>query len=359
MDELHLDELHLGELHLGEFGLDEQLLDPFDLQHCMLCPRSCGVNRLSNERGFCNEGSEIQAARAALHFYEEPCISGTRGSGAVFFSGCNLRCVFCQNREISTGRAQKPLRAGQLSDIFLRLQEEGAHNINLVTAIHFLPQVISALNLARAQGLGIPIVYNTSGYETVESLKKLEGLIDIYLPDCKYVSSLLSKKYSGAGDYFAYCKEALREMVRQTGPPLFTDRQERRPDQESASNERFLTAKAYNDLTSYEGPLMRRGVIVRHLCLPGNKEDSKRVIRYLYETFGDQIYLSIMNQYTPMPSLSSVQKQYPELLRKLPERDYEEIVDFALSLGVENAFIQEGDTAQETFIPAFDFTGLE
>ena len=359
MDELHLDELHLGELHLGEFGLDEQLLDPFDLQHCMLCPRSCGVNRLSNERGFCNEGSEIQAARAALHFYEEPCLSGTKGSGAVFFSGCNLRCVFCQNREISTGRAQKPLRAGQLSDIFLRLQEEGAHNINLVTAVHFLPQVISALNLARAQGLGIPIVYNTSGYETVESLQKLEGLIDIYLPDCKYVSPLLSKKYSGAGDYFAYCKEALREMVRQTGPPLFTDRQERRPDQESAGNERLLTSRAYNDLASYEGPLMRRGVIVRHLCLPGNKEDSKRVVRYLYETFGDQIYLSIMNQYTPMPSLSSVQRQYPELLRNLPERDYEEIVDFALSLGVENAFIQEGDTAQETFIPAFDFTGLE
>lgn len=296
-----------------------------EMKDCCLCPRECHVNRLHGEKGYCGQTAEIQAARAALHMWEEPCISGDAGSGAVFFTGCALGCVYCQNHKIAEGAVGKAVSEEHLADIFLRLQEQGAWNINLVTAGHFLPQMIRTLDLAKRRGLHIPVVYNTSGYEKVDALKKLEGYIDIYLPDLKYVDADLAGRYSLAPDYPQVAKDALREMVRQRGDAQFL------------------------------GERMMRGVIVRHLVLPGLVTASKHVIRYLYETYGDGIFISILNQYTPMPHLEN----YPELNRKITQEEYDEVVDYAISIGVENGFIQEGDTAQESFIPEFDITGIE
>jgi putative pyruvate formate lyase activating enzyme len=267
----------------------------------------------------------IQAARAALHMWEEPCISGEEGSGTVFFSGCSLGCVYCQNHEIAIGDAGKEISLERLTEIFLELQEKKANNINLVTAGHFLPQVIYSLEQAKKQGLEIPVVYNTSGYETVEAIRMLDGLVDVYLPDMKYMSPDIAKKYSDAPDYFPVAKAALAEMVRQTGAPVFDERDR-----------------------------IQKGVIVRHLQLPGYMEDSKKVIQYLYQTYGDQIFISIMNQYTPLPQVAS----YPEIDRKITEKEYDELVDYAIDLGVENGFIQEGETASESFIPAFVMEGI-
>lgn len=298
------------------------------MEKCTLCPRKCTVDRHAGEKGVCGQTDRLKVARAALHYWEEPCISGTEGSGAVFFSGCALHCVFCQNQNIANGTAGKEISVRRLSEIFLELQEKGANNINLVTASHFVPQVAEALVAAKDTGLQIPIVYNTSSYETVENIKRLEGLVDIYLPDFKYMNTELSARYSHAADYAGVAKAAIKEMVRQTGTAAFFDGNE-------------------------EG-LMRRGTIVRHLILPGCTEDSKQIIRYLYETYGDTIYLSIMNQFTPLPGLA----QYPELNRKITEEEYEAVVDYALELGVECGFIQEGDTAEESFIPEFDGEGV-
>lgn len=295
-----------------------------EMQDCCLCPRECHVNRHRGERGYCGETAEIRAARAALHMWEEPCISGDAGSGAVFFSGCTLGCVYCQNHKIADGTVGKAISAERLAEIFLELQEQGAWNINLVTAGHFIPSVIKSLDLAKRQGLRLPVVYNTSGYEKVDTLKMLEGYIDIYLPDLKYVDAALSQKYSFAPDYPEVAKDALREMVRQLGDAQFEDER------------------------------MMRGVIVRHLVLPGLTDASKNVIRYLYETYGDCIYISILNQYTPMAGL----EKYPELNRKITDEEYDEVVDYAILIGVENGFIQEGDTAKESFIPEFDITGI-
>lgn len=291
---------------------------------CRICPRQCGVDRSRGERGTCGETEEIRVARAALHFWEEPCISGERGSGTVFFSGCPLGCVYCQNREIALGRSGKAVSVGRLSEIFLELQDKGAHNINLVTPTHFVPQIVAAFKGASNQGLRLPVVYNTGGYERVETLRMLEGVVDIYLPDLKYVDSGLSSRYSHAPDYFEVASKALGEMVRQAGEAQF------------------------------QGELMMRGVIVRHLVLPGCAEDSKAVIRYLYGTYGDRVYLSIMNQFTPMADTG----RYPELNRRVTEAEYDEVVDYATRLGVVNGFIQEGETAKESFIPAFDLEGV-
>ena len=269
--------------------------------------------------------NQVMAARAALHMWEEPCISGEEGSGPVFFSGCSLGCVFCQNHEIALGDTGKEITVERLAEIYLELQAKGAYNINLVTAGHFLPQVIRSLRLAKEQGLQIPIVYNTGGYEKVEAIRMLDGLVDIYLPDLKYVSSQLSARYSGAPDYFTVASAALAEMVRQTGPAVFDERD-----------------------------MLVRGTVVRHLLLPGCLEDSKAVIRYLYETYGDQIYISIMNQYTPLAHV----KKWPEIDRRVTEEEYDALVDYAIDLGVENGFIQEGETAEESFIPAFDIEGV-
>lgn len=296
------------------------------MEDCNLCPRACHVDRWQGKRGYCGQTARIRAARAALHMWEEPCISGTAGSGTVFFSGCQVRCVFCQNREIAMGEAGKEISIERLAEIFLELQGKGANNINLVTPTHFVPQIAEALRQAKKNGLSLPVVYNTSSYEKVETLQMMEGLVDIYLPDLKYQSSELSSRYSHAADYFEQATRAIAEMVRQVGEPVFEG----------------------------EEMLLCRGVIVRHLVLPGQVEDSKAVIRYLYETYGDRIYISIMNQYTPLAGV----EDYPEINRKLTEEEYDEVVDYAIELGVENGFIQEGETAEESFIPAFDLQGI-
>ena len=295
-------------------------------RNCRLCPRECKVDRRAGKTGFCGMTSEVMAARAALHFWEEPCISGTEGSGAVFFSGCTLRCVFCQNHEIAAGAVGKPVTEERLSRIFLELQEKGANNINLVTATQFLPTVIPALQHAKKKGLTIPIVYNTGGYEKVETLRLLEELVDIWLPDCKYRSAELAARYSRAADYPETVKTALAEMVRQTGAPLFDRR-----------------------------GMMKKGVIVRHLVLPGCVSDSKDVLEYLWDTFGNQIYVSIMSQYTPLPHVAA----YPEIDRKVTDEEYEEIVDYARFLGMSQVYIQEGGCVGESFIPPFNYEGIE
>ena len=292
----------------------------------------------------------IRYARHGLHcMWEEPCISGDAGSGAVFFSGCPLGCVFCQNHSIAAGRLGKTIATERLAEIFLELQDQKAWNINLVTAGHFAPQVVRALELAKGQGLKLPIVYNTSGYEKVETLRMFEGLVDIYLPDFKYLSAELADAYSHAADYPQVAKLALQEMVRQVGSAQF--------EIVSGENSGRVTDELLTDVDYGDGELERmlQGVVVRHLVLPGYVEESKNVIRYLYETYGNQIYISIMNQYTPM---SGIEVQYPELGRKITLREYDEVVDYAIESGVENGFIQEGETAEESFIPEFDTSGV-
>ena len=295
------------------------------MKECRVCPRNCSADRLSDQKGFCRVGAEIILARAALHMWEEPCISGKEGSGAVFFSGCSLGCKFCQNGQISRGQTGKKVTVDRLADIFLELQQQKANNINLVTAGHFLPQVAEAIEKSRNRGLQIPVVYNSSGYEKSEMLKLLEGLVDVYLPDFKYMDPELAEKYSYARDYPEVAKEALKEMVRQTGTPEF-DRQ----------------------------GIMKKGVIVRHLLLPGHVKDSRRVLEYLLSTYGKEIYISLMNQYTPMPAM----KDDPRLSRKVTDREYQRLIDYGLQLGLEDGFIQEGETAKESFIPEFNGEGI-
>ncbi len=316
---------------------------------CGLCPRNCHVDRTQGKTGYCGQTDQIRAARAALHMWEEPCISGDAGSGAVFFSGCTLGCVFCQNHSIAAGSVGKTISTERLAEIFLELQDQKAWNINLVTAEHFAPQVVRALELAKKQGLRIPIVYNTSGYEKVETLRMFEGLVDIYLPDFKYLSAELAGAYSYAEDYPQVAKLALQEMVRQVGSAKF--------EIVSGKKSGMITDELLTDVDYGDSELERmlRGVVVRHLVLPGHVDESKNVIRYLYETYGDQIYISIMNQYTPMPG---IEMRYPELGRKITSREYDEVVDYAIEIGVENGFIQDGETAEESFIPEFDITGV-
>jgi len=296
------------------------------LSNCILCPRKCSTDRLSGQTGYCGMPADLLVARAALHMWEEPCISGSTGSGTVFFSGCNLKCVFCQNHSIALGDCGKAITIQRLAEIFLELQEKGAANINLVTPTHYVPQIRDALLLAKKNGLLLPIVYNTGGYESVEVLQLLEGLVDIYLPDLKYYSAELSSAYSHAEDYFQVATAAIAEMYRQVGAPIFDK----------------------------GNGMMKRGMIVRHLVLPGQTKDSKKVLRYLYETFGDHIYISIMNQYTPLPHVAHI----PALNRRVTAAEYDRVVNFALRLGIPNAFIQEGETAEESFIPPFDMEGV-
>lgn len=293
---------------------------------CTLCPRRCHADRLHGQIGFCGQTAELRAARAALHFWEEPCISGGCGSGTVFFSGCSLQCIFCQNRSIALGKTGRSISPDRLCEIFLELQDKGAANINLITAGHFLPQTAYSLTLARAQGLTIPVVYNTGSYEEKSSLLMLEGLVDIYLPDLKYYSSELSAKYSQAPDYFEKASAAISEMVRQVGAPVFN------PDT----------------------GLMQRGVIVRHLLLPGQVKDSKRILRYLHDIYRNDIYVSIMNQFTPLAESALPD----ELNRLVTEAEYKKILSFAERIGIEQGFYQESGTAKESFIPPFDLEGI-
>jgi len=308
---------------------------------CNLCPRKCNVDREDGKIGYCGMPAQLKVARAALHFWEEPCISGEAGSGAVFFCGCQLRCIFCQNHNIAIGEIGKTITIERLSEIFMELQEKGANNINLVTPTHFVPQIIQALDLARRAGLKLPIVYNTSAYETVETLKSLEGYVDIYLPDFKYIAAKLASDYSNAKDYFKVAVKAIAEMYRQVGNPQF--------------NEKSIKA-SLGDLENnkIEEGMMTKGVIVRHLMLPGEFVDSKNIITYLYQTYGNNVFISIMNQYTPLNQVKNIEK----LNRKITKKEYDKLVDFAIDLGVENGFIQEGKTAEESFIPSFDCEGV-
>ncbi len=292
---------------------------------CTLCPRMCGADRAAGQLGRCRAPSEVVLARAALHAWEEPCISGKRGSGTVFFSGCSLGCVFCQNTEIAHAAYGQAVSSERLAEIFLSLEAAGAHNINLVTPTHYaalLPEVIEA---ARARGLTVPIVYNSSGYERVETLRLLRGYIDIYLPDLKYADATLAARYSFAPDYPEVAREALSEMVEQCPTPTFDG----------------------------EG-MMRRGVIVRHLMLPSAYRNSHDVVKHL-ATYGNRIYVSLMNQYTPMPTAAA---RFPELAVPVREKDYRRLVAYAVRLGIEQAYVQEGGTVDESFIPPFDLTGV-
>ena len=294
-------------------------------ENCLLCPRKCGINRRTGQTGVCGVSSEIMVARAALHYWEEPCISGKRGSGAVFFSGCSLHCVFCQNREISDGKEGKVISKERLSDIFMELADKGANNINLVTPGQYIPDIVWAVNDAKSRGMKLPIIYNTSGYENVTDLKLLEGIVDVYLPDFKYMDSTLSARYSRAKDYPSVAKQALSEMVRQQ-PDVVID---------NATG------------------LIQKGVIVRQLLLPRHVNDAKAVLKYLYDTYHNHVYISMMSQFTPIAL-----KDYPEINRTVTRREYERLVDYALEIGITNAFIQEGDVAKDSFIPAFDCEGV-
>lgn len=288
---------------------------------CNICPRKCSVDRKKNEKGVCSvTGEGIYVARAALHMWEEPCISGKKGSGTIFFSGCNLRCVYCQNYEISRGMAGKSITPDKLAELCLMLQEKGANNINLVTPTHYIYDIREAVLKAKSNGLRIPVVYNSSGYELAETIEEISDIIDIYLVDFKYMEEETSFKYSKAKDYPEVAKKAVDAMVNKTGKCQFD-----------------------------ENGIMKRGVIVRHLLLPGHVNEGKAVIKYLFDKYGDTIFISLMNQYTPVSTLAD----YPELNRKVTKREYNRLIDYALELGVKNAFIQEGDTAKESFIPPF------
>lgn len=297
-----------------------------EMEACRLCARSCGALRNAQQPGYCGMTAEIRAGRAALHMWEEPCISGKEGSGAVFFTGCPLRCVFCQNRSIALGREGVPVTVERLSEIFLELSAQGANNINLVTPTHYVPQIIEAVRRARAGGLSIPVLYNTGSYETRETIRSLAGTVDLFLPDLKYFEPETGARYSRASDYFAVATAAIEEMVAITGAPRFDDR-----------------------------GMMQRGTIVRHMVLPGHVREAKEILRYLHETYGNDIYVSIMNQYTPMEGIGV---HFPELARRVTRREYGRVVDYALSIGMENAYIQEGPTAEESFIPSFRGEGV-
>lgn len=293
------------------------------LKKCNLCPRNCGVNRYQ-KAGFCGQNNQVKISLATLFYYEEPPISGTNGSGAIFFTGCNLKCCFCQNMEISKYNKGLPVTIKRLSEIMLELQEKKAHNINLVTPTMFIPQITKAIKLAKKKGLNIPIIYNSSAYENVDAIKLLDGYIDIYLPDLKYYCDEYAKKYSKCPNYFQNASLAIEEMYRQTGPCIFK-----------------------NDL-------IQKGVIVRHLMLPTLKEDSKKIIQYLYTKYQDNIYISIMNQYTPNKYV-----KFKELKKTISKKDYEEIIDYAIDLGINNAFCQEDGTVSESFIPSFNYEGVK
>jgi len=301
------------------------MTDIFDFTSCTLCPKECRVDRTCGKLGFCGVSDKIHIARASLHAWEEPCISGDKGSGTVFFTGCNLGCVFCQNSEISHKNKGYEVSVERLCEIFFELKGQGAHNINLVTAGHYLPVVLEAVKSAKNQKIDIPFVYNSSGFEKAESLAFADGLIDIYLPDFKYLKKDRAKRYSGAFDYPEVAMSAIDEMVRQRPKCVFDE----------------------------EG-ILKSGVIVRHLLLPGGLLESKRIIKYLYERYASNIFISIMSQYTPFGEL----KDFPELKNKVRTADYDKLVDYAIKIGVTNAFIQDGSSAKESFIPDFSGQGV-
>ena len=289
------------------------------LKNCMLCPRKCGVNRYK-EKGFCGATNKVKVAYYSLHMWEEPIISGDNGSGTIFFSNCNLRCLYCQNKKISIDGYGKYITNKRLGEIMLELQSKGAHNINLVTPTHYVPQIVSVLHKIKDKELKIPVVYNTSSYESVGTIIACRNLVDIYLADLRYFDDKLGEKYSLCSDYFETATMAIDEMYRQVGSCKFD-----------------------------ENGLLTKGLVVRVLILPGHIDDSKKIINYLYKTYGDDIFISIMNQYTPINKC-----KYNNLNRKVTDEEYDSVVEYALELGVKNAFVQEGEAASESFIPDFN-----
>ncbi len=293
-------------------------MDILSYSRCVICARKCGVDRTSGEIGFCRSSDKMKITRAALHYWEEPIISGTRGSGTVFFSGCSLGCIYCQNSKISRTSVGREVTPTDLAAEMLRLEREGAHNINFVTPTHFAPSIKETVSIAREMGLSVPIVYNTGSYDTEETVRALEGTVDIYLPDLKYYRTKSAEKLSFAKDYPIVAREAIAEMVRQQPKPVIKD------------------------------GIMRSGVVVRILLLPSHVAEAKLSLKYLYDTYGDSIYISLMNQYTPMSGMRS------PLDRTVTNAEYSELVSYAERLGVVNAFIQEGGTQKESFIPDFE-----
>lgn len=296
-----------------------------NLISCNLCPNMCGVNRINGEIGICNANYLPKVSKACLHFWEEPCISGEAGSGTVFFSHCNLSCIYCQNYKISHEGFGKEVNLEKLSDIFLNLQNKGALNINLVSATQFIPQVAEALKISKKKGLSIPIVYNSNAYETVEAINLLDGLIDVYLPDLKYFDNKYSIEYSSAHDYFQYATKAIIEMYRQVGIPVYND----------------------------DG-IIQKGLIIRHLLLPGLVEDSKNVLKWIKNNLPIEIPISIMAQYTPVYKANTIDS----INRKITEKEYNRIIDYFFELGLENGFVQDHDSATSNYTPDFDLTGI-
>lgn len=295
-----------------------------EMTECRLCPRQCGVDR-SKQTGYCGVSDRVKLARAALHFWEEPCISGERGSGTVFFSGCALKCVFCQNYQLSAGHFGKEVSIQRLAEIFLELQQQGAHNINLVTGGHYVPQIVQALELVR-KDLKIPVVYNSSGYETVETLRQLKGYVDIYLPDLKYYSPERSARYSNARDYFAVASQAVQEMFSQVGPVQFD-----------------------------EQGMLQKGVVVRHMVMPNGVEDTMDILTWIAEHLPlDDILVSVMSQYTPFYKSAD----YPEINRRLTQEEYDRVLDWMECMGIEQGFVQELSSAKEEYTPDFSLQGV-
>ncbi|MCB2307822.1 radical SAM protein [Clostridium estertheticum] len=295
------------------------------LKKCNLCPRKCFVNRLDGELGYCNASGYIKVAKVSLHYWEEPCISGELGSGTVFFSNCNLKCVFCQNYKISHDGYGKTISINRLSEIFLEQQKRGALNINLVTPTHYVPQIIESLKLAKQSGLSIPILYNSNGYENIDTIKSLKGFIDVYLPDLKYYADKYALKYSKAPNYFNTASKVITEMVSQVGKLKFDD-----------------------------NGIIQKGVIIRHLMLPGLLFDSKKVIDFIHTTFNDDVYISLMNQYTPM----HVETKFPEINKTLNQDHYDALINYCLNLGITKCFIQDSGTSSPDFIPNFNLSGI-
>ncbi len=294
----------------------------FSLQKCRLCPRGCGVDRTAGETGICGAGAEVRVAKRMLHMWEEPCISGEKGSGTIFFSGCNLKCVYCQNFKISHSCFGKDISEKRLEEIFDELISLGAHNINLVNPSHYALKLAEILKKKKPS---VPVVYNTSGYDSVETLKSLDGLVDIYLTDLKYCDSTVSLKYSKAEDYFEKASQAIKEMKRQQPDDIFDD----------------------------DG-IMLKGVIIRNLILPGNISQSIKAIDYINQTFGNETIISLMSQYTPCGKSD----EYPTINRRISKREYITVLNHLENSGFDNAYIQELSSAKEEYIPPFDLTGI-
>ena len=322
---------------------------------CNLCPRMCGARRDEGQRGVCGAGAEIAVARAALHFWEEPPLSGERGSGAVFFAHCPLRCVYCQNADLAAGRAGRAIGEGRLSGICLELQGQGALNVNFVTPTHYTPHIMRAVAAARESGLRIPVVWNTSGYERAEVVHALAGTVDVWLADFKYADADVAQRYSHAPDYPEVALSAIEAMLEVCGTPAFEKAPAVSEDIEAPQPQAGPEPPAYDEVDGQ--PRMTRGVIVRHLLLPGQLEQSKRALALLHAHFGDDVLYSIMNQYTPVMPPAAL-KRFPELAARVPDEEYERLLDFADDLGLTDYFWQTGPAAEESFIPAWDNTGV-